>query len=71
MNDLKLFFSISYGTLPWQPILWAKSTCNTDLVVSMTFARVAPPAYDKKGSFATQIAGKQITYSMDTDKTIN
>jgi len=50
MNDLQLFFSIPRGALPWQPILWAKSTGNTYLVVSMTFARAAPPAYDKKGN---------------------
>ena len=24
MNDLKLLFSITQGTLPWQPIVWAK-----------------------------------------------
>ena len=34
-------------TLPWQPILWAKSTSNTHLVVRMIFARAAPPAYNK------------------------
>jgi len=59
MNDLKLFFK-SPGTLPWQPILWAKSTSNPHLVARMTFARAAPPAYDKK-AIATQGAGKQIT----------
>jgi len=48
-NDLKLCFSISYGTLSWQPILRAKSTSNPHLVVRVTFARAAPPAYDKKG----------------------
>ena len=42
----EVIFSIPQGTLPWQPILWAKSTFNTCLVVRMTFA--------------TQIAGKQI-----------
>ena len=34
----------------WQPILWAKSTSFPHLVVRMTFARAAPPAYDKKGN---------------------
>jgi len=48
-NDLKLCFSISYGTLSWQPILRAKSTSNPHLVVRVTFARAALPAYDKKG----------------------
>jgi len=48
MNDLKLFFSIAQGTLLWQPILWTKSTSKPHLVVRMTFARAAPPAYDKK-----------------------
>jgi len=48
MNDRKLFFSIPQGTLPWQPIFWAKSTFNTHLIVRMTFARAAPPAYDLK-----------------------
>ena len=38
----KLFFSISQGTLPWQLILWAKSTSNPHLLVRMTFARAAP-----------------------------
>jgi len=28
----EVIFSISEGTLPWQPILWAKSTSNTHLV---------------------------------------
>ena len=37
-----IFFSIPRGTLPWQPILWAKSTSFHDLVVGMTFARAAP-----------------------------
>ena len=36
-------FSIPQGTLPWQPILWAKSTSNTHLVVRVTFAGAAPP----------------------------
>jgi len=49
MNDLKLFFSIVQGTLLWQPNMWAKSTSIPHLVVRMTFARAAPPAYDKKG----------------------
>jgi len=34
-------FSIPQWTLPWQPILWAKSTSNTHLLVRMTFARAA------------------------------
>jgi len=46
----EVIFSIPQGTLPWQPILWAKSTSNTHLVVRVTFARAAPPAYDKKGN---------------------
>jgi len=46
----EVIFSISQGTLPWQPILWAKSTSNTHLVVRMTFARAAPPAYVKNCS---------------------
>jgi len=50
MNHLKLFLSISQGTLPWQPILWAKSTSIPHHVVRMTFARAAPPAYNKKGN---------------------
>jgi len=50
MNDLKLFFSISQGTLRWQQILWAKSTSNPHLVLRMAFARAAPPAYNKKGN---------------------
>jgi len=49
MNDLKLFFSIVQGTLLWQPNMWAKSTSIPHLVVRMTFARAAPPAYDKTG----------------------
>jgi len=43
-------FLISRRTLPWQPILWAKSTSITHLVVRLAFARAAPPAYDKKGN---------------------
>jgi len=50
MNGHLKLFSIPQGTLPWQPILWAKSTSNTHFVVRMTFARAAPPAYDKKGN---------------------
>ena len=49
MNELKLFFDTSTD-LPWQLILWAKSTSNTHLVVRVTFARAAPPAYDNKGN---------------------
>jgi len=43
MNDPS-YFSIPQGTLPRQPILWAKSTSIPHLVVRMTFARAAPPA---------------------------
>ena len=43
-------FSILQGMLPWQPIWWAKSTPSTHRVVRMTFARAAPPAYDKKSN---------------------
>jgi len=50
MNRLKLFLSISQGTLPWQPILWAKSTSIPHHVVRMTFARATSPAYNKKGN---------------------
>ena len=32
----------------WQPILWTKSSSNTDVVVRVTFAEAAPPAYVKK-----------------------
>ena len=49
MNDL-VIFSIPQGMLPWQPILWAKSTSIPHLVVRIAFARAAPPAYDKKGN---------------------
>jgi len=51
MNDLKLFFSIPQGTLPWQPILLTKSTSIPHLAVRMTFAK----------AIAMQGAGKQIT----------
>ena len=50
MNDLKLCFSVPQWTLMQQTILWAKSTSDTHLVVCVTFARAAPPAYDKKYS---------------------
>jgi len=40
-------FSIPQETLPWQPILWAKSTSIPQLVFRTTFARAAPPALDK------------------------
>jgi len=59
INNLN-FFSILQGTLLWQPILWAKSTCNTHLVVFVTFARAAPQAYTRR-AVAMQGAGKQIT----------
>jgi len=45
-----VIFSIRQGTLPWQQILWAKSTSSPHLVVRMTFAMAAPPAHDKKGN---------------------
>jgi len=45
-----IFLSIPRGTLPWQPIFWTKSTSIPHIVVRTTFARAAPPAYDKKGS---------------------
>jgi len=32
----------------WQPISWTKSSSNTDVVVRVTFAEAAPPAYVKK-----------------------
>ena len=48
----EVIFSIPQGTLLWQPILrWAKSTSILLLVVCMTFARAAPPAYGKKGHY--------------------
>jgi len=53
----EVIFSIPQGTLPWQPILWAKSTSNTRLVIQMTFARTAPPAYDRR-AIAMQGADK-------------
>jgi len=43
-------FSIPQGTLPWQPIFWAKSTLFRHLVVRMTFARAAPPAFNNMGN---------------------
>ena len=46
-QSVVMFFSIPQGTLPWQPILRAKSTSETHLVVRMTFTRAAPPANDK------------------------
>ena len=46
----EVIFSIPQGTLPWQPMLSAESTSIPHLVVRMTFARAAPPAYDKKGN---------------------
>jgi len=53
----EVIFSIPQGTLPWQPILWVKSTSNTQLVIQMTFARTAPPAYDRR-AIAMQGADK-------------
>jgi len=49
-----IIFSIPQGTLPWQPILWTKSTFFPQLVVRMTFARSAPPAYNNR-AIAMQI----------------
>jgi len=46
----EVIFSISQGTLSQQSILWAKSTSNLHIAVRVTFARAAPPAYDKKGN---------------------
>jgi len=50
---ITIIFSICQGMLPWQPILWAKyiyTPFHTHLVLRLTFARAAPPAYDKKGN---------------------
>jgi len=68
-----IFFDPSKKTLPWQPILWAKSTSNPQLVVRITFARAAPSAYDKKGD---RYAGRRqkankLLDSMDAGKPIN
>jgi len=38
----EVILPIPQGTLPWQPILWTKSTSFPHLVVCMTFARAAP-----------------------------
>ena len=56
----EVIFSIPQGTLPWQPILWAKSTLIPHLVVRVTFAKAAPPAYDKKDSYHAGYAGEPI-----------
>jgi len=51
MNDERsqviYFFDLSRDVV-WQPILWTKSSSNTDVVVRVTFAEAAPPAYVKK-----------------------
>jgi len=46
----EVIFSTRQGTLPWQPILCAKSTSFPHLEVRITLARAAPSAYDKKGN---------------------
>ena len=48
----EVIFSICQGMLPWQPILCTKSTSSTHLVVRVTLARAAPPAYDKGNCYA-------------------
>jgi len=55
--------SIPQGTLSWQPILWAKLTFFPHLVVRMSFARAAPPAYDKDGQLLCTAAHRQTNYS--------
>jgi len=50
-------FLIPQGTLLWQPIMWVKSTSILHFVVRMTFARAAPPAYDKNGKQVTRLDG--------------
>jgi len=63
MNDVKLFFSISQGTLPWQPIFFLGGIdlqyTNTHRVVHMTFATAAQ--HTTRRAVAMQVAGKQIT----------
>jgi len=70
MNQLELFFSIYQGTLPWQPILWAKSTSIPHLVVRVTFARAAPPAYDRKEQFLCRAQANKLPDSMDAGEPI-
>ena len=70
-NDLKLFFSIFRGTLPWQPILWAKLTSNSHLVVRMTFSRAAPPTYDEQyGQLLYTALANKLPDSMDAREPI-
>jgi len=69
-EDLKLFFSILQGTLPWQPILWANSTSNIHLVVRPSIARAATPAYDKKRNCYAGAQANKLYDSMDTGETI-
>ena len=65
-----VIFSIPQGTLPWQPILWIKSTSNTHLVVRMTFARAAPPAYDiKDNCYVGHTQTNYLTRWTQVDKT--
>jgi len=58
----EVIFSTFQGKLPWQPVLWAKSTSSrpTQPVVGVTFARAAPPAYET-AAVAIRGTGKQIT----------
>ena len=60
VDDRKLFFSMPQGTLPWQPILWAKSISNP----YMTFAWHSLGRRRRRTTrraIAMQGAGKQIT----------
>ena len=69
----EVILSISQGTLPWQPILWAKSQIHlhSNLVVRITFARAAPPANDKKGNYyAGRRQTNKLSDSMDTGEPI-
>jgi len=65
-----VIFLIPQGTLPWQPTLWAKSTSNPHLVVRITFARAAPPAYDKKGQLLCTAQTNKLPDSMDAGEPI-
>jgi len=49
-----IFFDTSGAVVSQcHPILWAKSTSIPRLVVRMTFAMAAPPAFDKQGNCYT------------------
>jgi len=50
MNDLELFFSISRDVAVATNFV-GKIDLQSHLVVRVTFARAAPPAYDKRGSY--------------------